>query len=325
MRCKREAAPLANQQLTDKPSISIVMPLYNKADQVLATIASVQAQTVTDWELVVVDDGSTDNGPALLCALEDPRIRIHHQPNAGVSAARNRGIELAHADLIAFLDADDEWQPEFLASVLTLAADFPEAGWYATGYEIRHPREGVFASRLRGAPPGFRRGILKEYFDVARQSDPPVWTSATAVRRTALQAIGGFPVGIGSGEDLLTWARLAVRYPLAYDVRPLAVFNVSGIDRRADPANRVGLALEELARNHPGVRGLRAYLGLWYRMQAVMALRFGETALARGLAWRAFRYGPRQWRNGYTLMLAWLPERLRTAIDRTARRLIRRV
>lgn len=305
--------------------ISIVMPLYNKADQVLATIASVKAQTVTDWELVVVDDGSTDEGPELIRALNDPRILIHHQPNAGVSAARNRGIELARADWIAFLDADDGWQPEFLASVLTLAADFPKAGWYATGYEIRHPREGVFASRLRGVPPVFRRGLLQDYFDVARQSDPPVWTSATAVQRAALQAIGGFPVGIDSGEDLLTWARLAVRYPLAYDVQPLAVFNVSGIDRPADPANRVGLALEELARNYPGVRGLRAYLGLWYRMQARMALRFGETGLARGRAWRAFRYGPGQWRNGYMFLLAWLPEKLRMAIDRTARRLVRRV
>ncbi len=304
-------------------AISIAMPLYNKADQVLATIASVQAQTITDWELVVVDDGSTDEGTKLIRALDDPRIRIYHQPNVGVSAARNRGVELAHADLIAFLDADDRWQPEFLASVLALVADFPEADWYATGYEIRHPREGVFASRLRGVPKGFRYGILKNYFHVAMQSDPPVWTSATAVRRTALQAIGGFPVGIGSGEDLLTWARLAVRYPLAYDVRPLAVFNVSGIDRRADPANRVGLALEELARQNPRVSGLRAYLGLWYRMQARMALRFGETALARGRAWRAFRYGPEQWRNGYTFMLAWLPESLRTAIDRTARDLIR--
>jgi hypothetical protein len=105
------------------------------------------------------------------------------------------------------------------------------------------------------------------------------------VRRDAIQAIGGFPVGIGSGEDLLTWARLAVRYPLAYDARPLAVFVASGIERRPDPADRVGKALVQLVREHPGVPGLRRYLGLWYRMQAVMAMRFGgRTCAAAGLA-----------------------------------------
>jgi glycosyltransferase involved in cell wall biosynthesis len=133
------------------PAISIVMPLYNKAGQVLKTIASVTAQTLSDWELVVVDDGSTDGGPALVRALGDARIRVVSQANAGVSAARNRGIELARADLIAFLDADDLWLPQFLAAILALQADFPQARWFATGYEIRPASGAAFASRLRGA------------------------------------------------------------------------------------------------------------------------------------------------------------------------------
>ena len=99
------------------PAISIIMPLYNKAAQVLDTVASVAAQTVSDWELVIVDDGSTDDGPALVRALGDARIRMVSQTNAGVSAARNRGVELARADLVTFLDADDLWFPEFLATV----------------------------------------------------------------------------------------------------------------------------------------------------------------------------------------------------------------
>lgn len=298
------------------------MPLYNKAAQVLDTLASVAAQTVSNWELVVVDDGSTDGGPALVRALGDARIRVVSQANAGVSAARNRGIELASAELIALLDADDLWLPEFLATVLALQADFPAAHWFATGYEIR-PAQGVaFASRLRGPAINFSRGILPGYFSVAICSDPPVFSSATAVQRDAIQSIGGFPVGIGSGEDLLTWARLALRFPLAYEARPLSVFVISGIERRPDAADRVGKAMVQLLREYPAVLSLRSYLGLWYRMQAVMAMRFGDAALARPRAWLAVCYGPRQLRNLYTLLLALLPATWRQTLDRKARNLL---
>ena len=303
------------------PAISIVMPLYNKAAQVLDTLASVVAQTMGNWELVVVDDGSTDGGPALVRALGDARIRVVNQANAGVSAARNRGIELALADLVTFLDADDLWLPEFLSTVLTLQADFPEARWFATGYEIRPAQGAAFASRLRGPAKHFSRGILPDYFSVAIASDPPVWTSATAVRRDAIQAIGGFPVGIGSGEDLLTWARLAVRFPVAYEARALAVFVVSGIERQPDSADRVGKAMGQLLLDYPAVQCLRAYLGLWYRMQAVMAMCFGEITLARQRARLAVRYGPRQLRNLYTLLLAMLPTAWRHALDTQVRSL----
>lgn len=305
------------------PAISIVMPLYNKAGQVLETIASVIAQTLSDWELVVVDDGSTDGGPALVRCLQDARIRVVSQANAGVSAARNRGIKLARADLVAFLDADDLWLPQFLAAILALQADFPEAHWFATGYEIRPAQGAAYTSRLRGPPADFSRGLLPDYFNVALASDPPVWSSATAVRRDAIQAIGGFPLGIGSGEDLLTWARLAVRYPLAYDARPLAVFVVSGIERLPDAADSVGKALMQLAREHPRVPGLRRYGGLWYRMQAVMAMRFGLADTARQQAWLAVRYGPGQLRNSYTLLLALLPAAWRQALDTWARSLLK--
>jgi glycosyltransferase involved in cell wall biosynthesis len=306
---------------TDVPKISIIMPLYNKASEVLASVASVRAQTLTAWELVVVDDGSTDGGADLVRDLGDPRIRVVSQANQGVSAARNRGMELASAELIAFLDADDEWRPRYAAAVLALAQDFPQAAWFATGYQIRHPRDGVFDARLRGAPAGFQRGLLDGYFQVAMQSDPPVWSSAAAVRRSGLRAIGGFPAGITSGEDLLTWARLAVRFPLAYDRRPLAVFNVSGHDRQADPAQRVRAALTELVAAHPEVNGLPAYLGLWCRMQAVMAMRFGESTLARRCAWQAVLNGPGQWRNLYTLLLACLPCAASRVVDKVIRHL----
>lgn len=298
------------------------MPLFNKCDQVLKTIASVTAQTISNWELVVVDDGSTDGGPDLVRALQDKRVRVVTQTNAGVSAARNKGIECALADLIAFLDADDLWLPDFLSTVLALRADFIEASWFATGYQIRPPNKAAFASRLRGTQANFCRGILTDYFNVAIVSDPPVWTSATAVKRDAILAIGGFPLGIGSGEDLLTWARLAARYSLAYEAKPLAVFVVSGIERRPDTADRVGAGLAQLVRQFSETPGLVTYLGLWYRMQAVMAMRFNEGKLARQRAWLAVRYGPVQLRNVYTLLLTLLPTTLHKVLDNRVRNLL---
>ena len=304
------------------PACSVVMPLYNKEQELPATLVSVLNQTFSDFELLVINDGSTDRSVQIVQGFDDNRIIIFYQENAGVSAARNKGISKARSDLIVFIDADDLWHPDFLRTITTLRADYPQAKWFATGYEIVHPETGRTFSKLRGPAEAFQRGILPDYFGVAVCSDPPVWSSATAVMRDAIDAIGGFPVGIKSGEDLLTWARLAVRFPLAYEARSLATFRVSGIHRRPDPGNKVGDALERLTEGLPQIKGLRAYLGLWYRMQAVMAMRFGESALARQQAWLAVRYGPGQFRNFYVLFLSLMPTKTQALVDLTIRKLI---
>ncbi|MDA8106173.1 MAG: glycosyltransferase family A protein [Nitrospiraceae bacterium] len=112
------------------------MPLYNKEDEVDRAVRSVLNQTVSDFELVIVNDGSTDKGPQVVRAIEDQRIRIVDQTNQGVSAARNRGIEEASAELIAFLDADDEWMPDFLETIIDLKEKFPCCKVFATRYLI---------------------------------------------------------------------------------------------------------------------------------------------------------------------------------------------
>ena len=96
--------------------ISVVIPLYNKEKKIEYTLKSVFTQTFQNFEIVIVDDGSTDNSVEEVEKFTDSRIRLIHQTNAGVSAARNRGIEAASGELIAFLDADDVWMPEYLAT-----------------------------------------------------------------------------------------------------------------------------------------------------------------------------------------------------------------
>src|SRR3954452_24728121 len=120
------------------PAVTVVMPLYQKAGSVLAAVRSVLCQRFVDLELLVVDDGSTDDGPALVARLVGSRLRLVRQPNQGPGAAPDRGLGEARGALIAFLDADDEWGPEFLELGVAALASAPEcAAWVAAGLKVR--------------------------------------------------------------------------------------------------------------------------------------------------------------------------------------------
>jgi glycosyltransferase involved in cell wall biosynthesis len=122
------------------PVVSIIMPCYNAAAHLQSSVGSVLAQTFSDWELIAVDDGSTDNTLAWLQAQSDPRIRVHSQPNRGVSTARNVGLTEARATYVAFLDADDTWDTRFLEKMVASLQAHPQAvlvycGWQNQGLE----------------------------------------------------------------------------------------------------------------------------------------------------------------------------------------------
>ena len=102
------------------PQVSVVIPLYNKAPYIDRALRSVLAQTFQDFEVIIVDDGSTDGGAKIVKSTTDKRIKLIQQKNSGVSAARNRGIQESKSKLIAFLDADDEWKSRFLEVILRL-------------------------------------------------------------------------------------------------------------------------------------------------------------------------------------------------------------
>ena len=114
--------------------ISVVIPLFNKADAILSAVQSVQSQTWTDCELIVVDDGSTDGGAHLVAALSDSRISLVSQANAGVSVARNTGLLRARGDWVALLDADDYWREDHLARLAELALRYPDAAMLGSSY-----------------------------------------------------------------------------------------------------------------------------------------------------------------------------------------------
>lgn len=254
--------------------ISVVIPLYNKEKQIACTLQSVFEQTFQNFEIVIVDDGSTDNSVEEVERFDDSRIRLIHQTNAGVSAARNRGIEEARGELIAFLDADDEWMPEYLATQYGLYQKYPECNVYACNYEFRDSEGKVTPTIIRKLPFEGEDGILSNYFEVASCSHPPLWTSAVVIKKSAIQAIGGFPIGIKSGEDLLTWARLAVSGTIAYSRKSLAMFirdeglfNKDQQLRVPEKEDIVGQELKKLYNINRHIIGLNKYVALWHKMR----------------------------------------------------------
>ena len=269
-------------------AISVVMPLFNKEGQVARSVHSVLGQTCGEFELIVVNDGTTDGSREVVASLRDRRIRLIDQKHAGVSAARNRGIGEARAKLIAFCDADDEWEPDHLESLLGLSRRYPGAAVYATGYWFASPGELRRANILRGVHDDFEEGLFDDYFRVAAASDPPLCSSSVAVRVDALRDVGFFRRDVDTGEDLLTWARLAERYPIAYRRRPTALFwSPRGVaDRPGRVPAEPDVVGEELARmlaRAPGpiAAGLAAYLALWHRMRGVIYLKLGNSRRAR--------------------------------------------
>ncbi len=202
-------------------TVSVVIPLYNKVRTIRRAIDSALAQTYADFELIVVDDGSTDDGGKIVQSYADSRIRLVSQPNAGVSAARNRGVAEARSELMAFLDADDEWRPTFLEAATDALNRFPEAVAAFTNYLLTTTMAPALPCD-ENAPPI----LIDDYFRFYLEHGDGMWPSCSVVRREALLEAGRFPVGRKMGEDLDTWFRLACVGKIAFVPKMLATYHV---------------------------------------------------------------------------------------------------
>jgi glycosyltransferase involved in cell wall biosynthesis len=201
---------------------SVIIPLYNKAPYVRKALETVCAQTYHDYEIIVINDGSMDNSAIIaeeyLNGVEGISYKILSQQNAGVSVARNNGVAQASGDYIAFLDADDWWEPTYLERMAQLIKDYPEAGLYACNYVYYKPGKTHVALNI---PTGYIN-YPKAYYGSGAM---PVWTGATIIPRAVFDEMGGFPLGIKLGEDFLLWAKTAMHYPVAFCEEPLAYYN----------------------------------------------------------------------------------------------------
>jgi glycosyltransferase involved in cell wall biosynthesis len=194
---------------------SVVIPLYNQASYIARSVQSVLKQTYQDFEIIVVDDGSTDGGEKTVEAFCDPRIRIVHQRNSGVSAARNCGFRTAAADMIAFLDADDQWKEDCLERFDFLCYKYPNCGLYGLSYvKIDQMNQISIPVSIRDIPQNWN-GILDNYIKLAT-IDEPFNSSSVCIPKNVLEQIHGFPEGVNHGEDLIVWLKIFLSYPIAF-------------------------------------------------------------------------------------------------------------
>lgn len=208
--------------------ISVVIPLYNKEHSIRATIDSVLGQTCKDFEVVVVDDGSTDDSASVVkeCARFDSRVRLIEKGNGGVSSARNEGIRQAKYELIAFLDADDVWEPDYLETLWKLYCDFPNAGIWGLGW-------GWMKNGNRSYPsfPGMEndsRGMVSSVWEKGLI----YWTSSSSSSsKTLLMEIGMFDERISHGEDTDVWIKLLMQRGGAFHNTPKAFYQLDAENR----------------------------------------------------------------------------------------------
>ena len=213
---------------------SIIIPLYNKAAYIEKAISSVISQTCQEFEIIVVDDGSQDldkkalekgfeSTPLHDLALLNDRAVYFRQQNQGVSVARNNGVKCAKYPYICFLDADDWWKPTFLAEMKNLIESYPQAGIYGCRYQLF--KAGRFKNTNIGLPADFEIGFINYCEVYARTLSMPLWTGAVIIPKQIFDLEDGFKSQLKLGEDFDLWIRIALKYPVAFVNKVLAVYN----------------------------------------------------------------------------------------------------
>jgi glycosyltransferase involved in cell wall biosynthesis len=287
--------------------VSIIIPLYNKAPYVRRALDSIVAQTLPDFEVIVIDDGSTDDGAAIVAGYPDARCRLIRQANAGPGAARNRGIAEARGEFVAFLDADDEWLPDYLAQAVRLLDEHSEAAAVTSGYF-------AFPVGKSSAPLWRSRGLADGISRITADTDPGLviatlayMSPCTTVARTdAVRRWQGFYERDRClyGEDAHLWLKVLLNEPVALNLEPLARihFEVSGATqtrRAARPIEPFLLHPEDVEESCPAqLRPLLArVLAIRAMKTACMLGYWGQWRKARDLLTR-FRV-PKAWRLPY--------------------------
>jgi glycosyltransferase involved in cell wall biosynthesis len=202
---------------------SIVIPLYNKELSIESTIQSVLDQSYQDFEIVIINDGSTDKSVKIIEGFNDERIRLIHQKNQGVSAARNKGIEEAKSEWIALLDADDLWKSDHLGTFVNLIGKYPNHLFFASSFEYSTPRESIINR------PGVEDYEIEDYFKESL-TEHLVCTDVVVINKKCFEA-EKYNDDFVRGEDIDLWARLARKYKIIKSNKVTAIYRTEAENR----------------------------------------------------------------------------------------------
>lgn len=223
----------------NKPLFSVVIPLYNKRAHIERTLESVLSQSLEDFDVIVVDDGSTDGSAELLRErypeqIANGLIKVVPQANAGVSSARNTGVGEATGTVIAFIDADDTWEPHFLDEIASLRQRFPAARAYGTGYQYIVNEGGYVDPKVRFSKPTHNPRLLTDYFEIGARGALPFTMSSFCIEKGLFEELGGFPTGEAMGEDQDLFCKTAIATSIAYSPSVLSFYHHDAENRACE-------------------------------------------------------------------------------------------
>ncbi|NRB41066.1 MAG: glycosyltransferase [Pseudomonadales bacterium] len=217
--------------MSDDIRISVVIPLYNKEHHIIETLRSVDQQKFPAYEVIVIDDGSTDRSVEKVQQQDFCKVRLIQKNNSGVSCARNAGIEHARGNYIAFLNAGDLWISQFLQEIWCMINCFPKAGLLATCYQCKESDNKFKDADICFIKPYTKFAIMKDYFAIASHGAQPFMMSSVVVKRADLKRLGGFPENELMGEDQELFSRFALYDKIAYSPRVMAIYQLDADNR----------------------------------------------------------------------------------------------
>ncbi len=201
---------------------SVVIAVYNKEAYIAKTLQSVLDQRYTDFEVVVVNDGSTDSSEEVIKSFTDPRIRYFNQSNRGAGAARNAAIARSTAPYIALLDADDYWHPDFLSEIDSLISSFPDQKVFATAIKIKRSGTEIIP---KYSIPNLKKGEVRTLnFFQASYIQCVLFSSSTVIHRSVPEKSGNYNPDIKSGQDTDLWIRIGLHHDIVFLNKVLATY-----------------------------------------------------------------------------------------------------
>lgn len=211
------------------PFFSVIIPLYNKEFYIADTLNSVLKQTFQDFEIIIINDGSTDKSIEIASAFEDARIRFIHQENQGLSLARNNGIKEASSEFIALIDADDLWSPNHLQQLYNLIKLYPNKGLYATGYDIKKTETVTHLANYYQLPKDFK-GVVPDFFKHSLQHCV-AWVGAICIPKKVFEDLNYFNPEIYSEQDTDLYIRMALKgYKFVLDTSEISATHNKSMD-----------------------------------------------------------------------------------------------
>lgn len=214
-----------------QPFFSVIIPLYNKEKYIKATLDSVLAQSFKDFEVVIVNDGSTDNSQAIVQDYDDGRISVISKENKGLSHTKNYGIQNANGSYMAFLDADDLWSDTYLETCFSQIESHPDFKVFATNYNVFWPKEHIDLAKKDNKKSRYKN--ISQYTDIIKY---PISQSSFIVHKSVFEKAGYFDASINYGEDEDFYIRCLKHFAISYNPNPLIFYRL-GIDNQMTQPN----------------------------------------------------------------------------------------